>query len=120
MIIKGLIEKYLQEKNKLEEQQKVVDTLNEQIKLILNESENKKYEDEEVGASLVESIRYTYKDEAGIINFLKTNNLNKYIKESIDSKELNKALREESEFLNEGLKGKFTKTITKSLKAEEV
>lgn len=91
--------------------------LAEEIKYELQGKIGKTYTTENgINAKLVESVRFTYDDEIGIVNYLTQKGLkHTYITESIDSKKLNAELKKAG-ILYDGVKSYVTKTITESLR----
>ena len=113
------------EYNKIQEQEKEIknqkDSLKADILKALEEKQLLEYvsTDGTLKGSIVNKETIKYEDEFAIIKYLKENNLNKFVKETIDTTNFNKELKS-SKLLQESLSGTFISTTVPALTIKKI
>ena len=77
------------------------------------------YEVDDIKAQVINKDTFKYNDELGMIAYLKSNGLDKFVVEKIDTTSLNKELKKGLS-LSESLKTMYTKTTSPSLTIKKV
>lgn len=119
MSLQEKVKRYYEIKKQIDDLTSLKDSLGEEIKDLLVNEPDKKYEDNEgYSARSTNRITYKYNDETGIIDYLTRKGLaDIYLAKKIDTTKLNKELKNEGE-LYKALDKFVTKNITESLEVK--
>ena len=113
------VKEYFQAKQVAEEAKAIADALGNELKEILvQEGITKETTSNGYDVSLVDRKTFKYDDELAIRDYLRLNNLNEYLVESIDTKRLNESLKKSNELYNDLVKY-ITPGVTTSLSVKE-
>lgn len=113
------IKDYYEAKRIADEAKATVEFLGAELKeLLIKEGITKESTSNGFDVSLVDKKTFKYDDELAIRDYLRQNNLNEYLIESIDTKRLNESLKKSNELYNDLVKY-ITPGITTSLSIKE-
>lgn len=113
------VKNYYEAKRFADEAKAQVDRLGLELKeLLCKEGITKETTSNGFDVSLVDKKTFKYDDELAIRDYLRSNNLNEYLVESIDTKRLNESLKKSNELSND-LAKYITPSITTSLSVKE-
>lgn len=119
MLLQEKVKRYYEIKKQIDDLTSLKDSLGEEIKDMLVNEPDKKYEDNEgYSAKSINRITYKYNDETGIIDYLTRKGLSDiYLVKKIDTTKLNKELKNEGE-LYKALDKFISKNISESLEVK--
>ena len=113
------VKNYYEAKRFADEAKAQVDRLGLELKeLLFKEGITKESTSNGYDVSIVDKKTFKYDDELAIRDYLRSNNLNEYLVESIDTKRLNESLKKSNELYNDLVKY-ITPSITTSLSVKE-
>ena len=113
------VKNYYEAKRFADEAKAQVDRLGLELKeLLFKEGITKESTSNGYDVSLVDKKTFKYDDELAIRDYLRLNNLNEYLVESIDTKRLNESLKKSNELYNDLVKY-ITPGTTTSLSVKE-
>ena len=113
------VKNYYEAKRFADEAKAQVDRLGLELKeLLFKEGITKESTSNGYDVSIVDKKTFKYDDELAIRDYLRSNNLNEYLVESIDTKRLNESLKKSNELYNDLIKY-ITPSITTSLSVKE-
>lgn len=117
--LEAKVKNYFEAKRFADEAKAQVDRLGLELKeLLVKEGITKESTSNGFDVSLVDKKTFKYDDELAIRDYLRSNNLNEYLVESIDTKRLNESLKKSNELHND-LAKYITPSITTSLSVKE-
>ena len=119
MSLQEKVKRYYEIKKQIDDLTSLKDSIGEEIKDMLVNELDKKYEDNEgYSAKSINRITYKYNDETGIIDYLTRKGLSDiYLVKKIDTTKLNKELKNEGE-LYKALDKFVSKNISESLEVK--
>lgn len=117
--LEAKVKNYFEAKRFADEAKAQVDRLGLELKeLLFKEGITKERTSNGFDVSLVDKKTFKYDDELAIRDYLRSNNLNEYLVESIDTKRLNESLKKSNELYNDLVKY-ITPGTTTSLSVKE-